>query len=175
MASIQYALLGNRVIVHGGAMIGQDGFGFVAGATGPERMPQIGRVVIQDDAEIGANTTIDRGAMADTIIGEGTKIDNLVQVAHNVRLGRGCIIAGHCGLSGSVVLGDHAMLGGGVGISDHVTVGARAQVGAGSGLMHDVPAGERWGGAPAVPMREFFRQVAAVQALGKARKGGSNG
>ena len=111
-ASIQYALIGNRVIIHAGAKIGQDGFGFVAGARGPERIPQIGRVVIQDDVEIGANTTIDRGAMADTIIGEGTKIDNLVQIAHNVRIGRGCIIAGHCGISGSVTMGDYVMLGG---------------------------------------------------------------
>ncbi len=174
-ACIQYALIGNRVIVHGGAMIGQDGFGFVAGASGPERIPQIGRVVIQDDAEIGTNTTIDRGAMADTIVGEGAKIDNLVQVAHNVRIGRGCIIAGHCGLSGSVVLGDHAMLGGGVGIADHITIGARAQIGAAAGVMHDVPAGERWVGAPAVPMRDFFRQVAAVQTLAKTKKGGANG
>ena len=175
MACIQYALIGNRVIVHGGAMIGQDGFGFVAGATGPERIPQIGRVVIQDDVEIGTNTTIDRGAMADTIIGEGAKIDNLVQVAHNVRIGRGCIIAAHCGLSGSVMLGDYVDARRRVGIADHVTVGARAQIGAASGVMHDIPEGERWVGAPAVPMRDFFRQVAAVQALAKARKGGSNG
>ena len=105
-ASIQFALIGNRVVVHGGGMIGQDGFGFVVGASGPERLPQIGRVVIQDDVEIGTNTTIDRGAMSDTVIGEGTKIDNLVQIAHNVRIGRGCIIAAHCGLSGSVNLAD---------------------------------------------------------------------
>ncbi|RUW38975.1 UDP-3-O-(3-hydroxymyristoyl)glucosamine N-acyltransferase, partial [Mesorhizobium sp. M8A.F.Ca.ET.021.01.1.1] len=91
-ASIQYALIGNRVIIHGGARIGQDGFGFVGGAKGPERVPQIGRVVIQDDVEIGSNSTVDRGAMSDTIIGQGTKIDNLVQIAHNVRIGRNCIV-----------------------------------------------------------------------------------
>ena len=174
-AGIQYALIGNRVIVHGGAMIGQDGFGFVATARGPERVPQIGRVVIQDDVEIGTNTTVDRGAMADTVIGEGTKIDNLVQVAHNVSIGRGCVIAGHCGLSGSVTLGDHVMLGGRVGIADHISVGSRAQVGAAAGVMNDIPEGQRWVGSPAVPMRDFFRQVAAVQALARGRKGEDNG
>lgn len=174
-ASIQCALIGNRVVILGGAMIGQDGFGFVAGAAGPERVPQIGRVIIQDDVEIGTNTTIDRGALADTIIGEGTKIDNLVQVAHNVRIGRGCIIAGHCGLSGSVTLGDNVMLGGRVGIADHITVGSRAQIGAAAGVMNDIPEGQRWVGAPAVPLRDFFRQVAAVQALAKTKQGEANG
>ncbi|MCC2688564.1 MAG: lpxD, partial [Rhizobiaceae bacterium] len=170
-ASLQHTLMGDRVIVHAGAQIGQDGFGFVAGPRGPERIPQIGRVVIQDDVEIGSNTTIDRGAMTDTIIGEGTKIDNLVQIAHNVSVGRGCLIAGHCGISGSVKIGDQAMLGGGVGIADHVVVGERAQIAAASGVMNDIPSSERWAGAPAVPMRDFFRQVAAVQALAKSRKG----
>ena len=174
-ACIQYALIGDRVIVHGGAMIGQDGFGFVGGAAGPERMPQVGRVVIQDNVEIGTNTTVDRGAMADTVIGEGTKIDNLVQVAHNVRIGRGCIIAGHCGLSGSVTLGDGVMLGGRVWLADHVTIGSRVQIAAASGVMNDIPDGERWAGAPAIPMRDFFRQVAAITTLAKARKGEPNG
>ena len=174
-AAIQHALIGNRVVIHGGAMIGQDGFGFVTGARGPERVPQIGRVIVQDDVEIGANTTIDRGALADTVIGEGTKIDNLVQVAHNVRIGRGCVIAAHCGLSGSVTLGDFVMLGGRVGIADHISVGARAQVGAAAGVMDNIPEGQRWVGAPAVPVRDFFRQVAAVQALAKPRKGSDNG
>lgn len=174
-ACVQYAMLGDRVIVHGGAMIGQDGFGFVSGAGGPERMPQVGRVVIQDDVEIGTNTTVDRGALADTVIGEGTKIDNLVQVAHNVRIGRWCIIAGHCGLSGSVTLGDGVMLGGRVGIADHVKIGSGAQVAAAAGVMGDVPAGERWAGAPAMPMRDFFRQVAAIKTLAKARKGDTHG
>jgi UDP-3-O-[3-hydroxymyristoyl] glucosamine N-acyltransferase len=174
-ANIQYALVGNGVIVHGGAQVGQDGFGFVGGARGPERIPQIGRVIIQDDVEIGANTTVDRGAMADTIIGEGTKIDNLVQIAHNVRIGRGCIIAGHCGLSGSVTLGDFVMLGGRVGIADHISIGSFAQIAASSGLMHDVPQGERWAGSPARPMRDFFREVAAIRGLTKPRKGDDNG
>ncbi|CAM5634695.1 UDP-3-O-(3-hydroxymyristoyl)glucosamine N-acyltransferase [Mycolicibacterium aubagnense] len=174
-ASVQYALVGNRVIIHGGARVGQDGFGFAGGAKGPERMPQIGRVIIQDDVEIGSNTTVDRGAMADTVIGEATKIDNLVQIAHNVRIGRGCIIAGHCGLSGSVTLGDYVMLGGRVGIADHITVGDRVQVAASSGLMYDIPAGERWAGMPAQPMRDFFRELSAIRAFTKHSKGDKNG
>ncbi len=173
--SVQYALIGNRVVIHGGAQVGQDGFGFVGGAKGPERIPQIGRVVIQDDVEIGANTTIDRGAMSDTVIGEGTKIDNLVQIAHNVRIGRGCIIAGHCGLSGSVTLGDFVMLGGRVGIADHISIGSFAQVAASSGLMHDIPQGERWAGSPARPIREFFREVAAIRGLSKPKRGEPHG
>ena len=122
-ATVQCALIGNRVVIHGGAQIGKEGFGFVAGPRSAERLPHIGRVVIQDDVEIGANTTVDRGAMADTVIGEGTKIDNLVQIAHNASIGRGCLIAGNVGLSGSVTLGDGVQLGGGVGIADHVTIG----------------------------------------------------
>jgi UDP-3-O-[3-hydroxymyristoyl] glucosamine N-acyltransferase len=174
-ASVQYALIGNRVVIHGGARVGQDGFGFVGGAKGPERMPQIGRVVIQDDVEIGSNTTVDRGAMADTVIGEGTKIDNLVQIAHNVRIGRGCIIAGHCGISGSVTLGDFVMLGGRVGIADHLTIGDRVQVAASSGLMYDIPAGERWAGMPAQPMRDFFRELSAIRNFTKHGRGDRNG
>ena len=164
-ASLQNALVGNRVIIHGGVRIGQDGFGFVAGRTGPEKVPQIGRVVIQDDVEIGANTTVDRGALSDTVIGEATKIDNLVQIAHNVRIGRACLIAGLCGISGSVTLGDGVMLGGSAGIADHISVGSGAAIAARSGVMNDVPAGERWAGAPARPIKDFFREVAAMRKL----------
>jgi len=176
-ASIQCALIGNRVTIFGGAQIGREGFGFVAGPRSAERLPQIGRVVIQDDVEIGANTTVDRGAMADTVIGEGTKIDNLVQIAHNVSIGRGCMIAGKAGLSGSVTLGDGVQLGGGVGIADHLTIGSGAQLAAGSGLMHDIPAGERWAGYPAGPFDQTFRQFAAVRRLAGTRKSkeGKNG
>jgi len=173
-AVVQYALVGDRCIIHTGARIGQDGFGFVSGAKGPERIPQIGRVILQDDVEVGANTTIDRGAMVDTVIGEATKIDNLVQIGHNVRIGRGCIIVGHCGISGSCVLGDFVMLGGRVGLADHLTVGSGAQIAAGSGVMNDVPAGERWAGFPAAPLREHFRQVSMIKALTKKRRGGAN-
>lgn len=169
-ASVIHAFVGNRVIIHAGARIGQDGFGFVGGINGLEKMPHVGRVIIQDDVEIGCNTTIDRGALEDTIIGEGTKIDNLVQIAHNVRVGRHCVITGHCGLSGSVTLGDRVMLGGRVGIADHVTVGDGAQVAAASGVMNNVPAGERWAGTPAQPMKEFFREVAIIRNLVREKR-----
>ncbi|WP_274424143.1 UDP-3-O-(3-hydroxymyristoyl)glucosamine N-acyltransferase [Chelativorans sp. YIM 93263] len=170
--TLQYAIVGDRVIIHPGVRIGQDGFGFFPGPKGLEKNPQIGRAVIQDDVEIGANTTIDRGALSDTVIGEGTKIDNLVQVGHNVRIGRSCIVAGHSGLSGSVTLGDGVMLGGRVGIADHITIGERAQLAASSGVMDNVPAGERWAGSPAQPMRQAFREIAALRSLvdGKRRR-----
>lgn len=143
----------------------------MAGPAGPERLPQIGRVVIQDRVEVGANSTIDRGAMADTIIGENTKIDNLVQIAHNVRIGRSCVIAGLTGISGSVTIGDGVMIAGGVGIADHLTIGDGAQLAARSGFMHDVPAGEVWGGYPAKPMVQAFREMTVLSRLA-ARKSG---
>ena len=171
-ASVQYALIGNRVIIHGGARIGQDGFGFVAGAKGPERVPQIGRVVIQDDVEVGSNSTVDRGAMSDTVIGQGTKIDNLVQIAHNVRIGRNCIIAGLSGISGSVVVGDNVTMGGGVGLADHLTIGPGARLAARSGFMSNVPAGEVWAGYPAQPMAEAMREIAMLRRMARTRKQG---
>ena len=176
-ASILASLIGNRVTIHAGARLGQDGFGFHPGPTGLEKIPQIGRVVIQDDVEIGANTTIDRGALDDTIVGEGTKIDNLVQIGHNVRIGRHCAIAAQAGISGSVTIGDGVMLGGRVGISDHVHIGSGAQIAAGSGLMHDVPAGERWAGFPAKVAAEYFREILTLKKLAgeRNRKGVSNG
>jgi UDP-3-O-[3-hydroxymyristoyl] glucosamine N-acyltransferase len=163
--SIIHSLIGDRVIVHPGCRVGQDGFGYLMGAAGHTKIPQIGRVIIQDDVEIGANTTIDRGAMSDTVIGEGTKIDNLVQIAHNVRIGRHCVLASQTGVSGSAVIGDNVMTGGQVGIADHVTIGAGAALGAKSGVMHDAPAGARWVGAPAKPVKQFFREVAALERL----------
>ena len=176
-ASIQATLAGNRVIIHAGARIGQDGFGFAAGASGPERIPQIGRVVIQDNVEIGANSTVDRGAMADTVIGENAKIDNLVQIAHNVRIGRNCLIAGLVGISGSVTVGDDVVMGGGVGIADHLKIGAGAQLAAGSGFMNNVPAGEVWAGYPAEPMGKMLRNVATLRKLAaeRSKRGGGNG
>ena len=169
--TIRAALIGNHVIIHEGARIGQDGFGFVPGRQGLEKVPQIGRVIIQDHVEIGANTTIDRGALSDTVIGEGAKIDNLVQIAHNVRIGRHTVIAGLTGIAGSCTLGDGVMVGGGAGFVDHVNVGDGAQIAAGSGILHDVPAGERWGGRPAKPLRVFIRELAEIQKLGETRGG----
>ncbi len=169
-ASIMHSFIGNRVIIYAGARIGQDGFGFVPGDKGLEKMPHVGRVIIQDDVEIGANSAIDRGALDDTVIGEGTKIDNLVQIAHNVHIGRHCVITGHCGLSGSVTLGDRVMLGGRTGIADHVTVGDGAQIAAASGVMNDVPAGERWGGSPAQPLKDLFREVAIIRNMVREKR-----
>ena len=173
-ATVQCAFVGDRVIIHGGVRIGQDGFGYVPGARGAEKVPQLGRVLIQDDVEIGANSTIDRGAIGDTVIGQGSKIDNLVQIAHNVQIGRCCLIAGQCGISGSVTLGDFVQMGGGVGIKDHLSVGTGAQIAAGSGLMYDVPAGEKWAGRPARPYRDHFREVMALRSMGSKKRRGDD-
>jgi UDP-3-O-[3-hydroxymyristoyl] glucosamine N-acyltransferase len=170
-AAVTHTLIGDRVIVHSGARIGQDGYGYMGGPQGLEKIPQLGRVIIQDDVEIGTNTTIDRGGIRDTVIGEGSKIDNLVQIGHNVAIGRYCILAGHVGVSGSVTIGDYAMLGGKAGIADHVTIGEGASVTAGSGVMHDIGPGERWGGYPASTAREWMRGVALLRRLLREQKG----
>ena len=169
--SLVHALLGNRVIIHAGVRIGQDGFGFELGRMKHAKVPQIGRVIIQDDAEIGANSTVDRGHVLDTVIGEGTKIDNLVQIAHNVEIGRHCIIVSQVGISGSAKLGDFVMLGGQVGVNNHVTVGSGAQIAATSIVKDDVPEGARWGGRPAKPVRDWFREIAAVERLARSGQG----
>jgi UDP-3-O-[3-hydroxymyristoyl] glucosamine N-acyltransferase len=168
-AVVQYALIGDHVVIHAGGKIGQDGFGFAFGKSGPERIPQIGRVVIQDNVEIGANTTIDRGALGDTVIGENTKVDNLVQIAHNVRIGRNCVVAGMSGISGSVTIGDNVMIAGGVGIADHLTIGSGSQLAARSGFMHDVPANEVWAGYPAKPIGQALREAAYLSRLVKSK------
>ncbi|MGO9045852.1 MAG: UDP-3-O-(3-hydroxymyristoyl)glucosamine N-acyltransferase [Xanthobacteraceae bacterium] len=167
-ATVVHALIGDRVIVHAGARIGQDGFGYLPSPRGHQKIPQTRRVIIQDDVEIGANTTIDRGSTRDTVIGEGTKIDNLVQIAHNVSIGRHCLIAGQTGISGSSQVGDFVMMGGQVGLADHVTVGSGAMLGAQSGYMSDVPAGARWIGSPAQPVREFMKSVAILRKLARS-------
>jgi UDP-3-O-[3-hydroxymyristoyl] glucosamine N-acyltransferase len=163
--SITHAFLGDNVICHPGCRIGQDGFRYLVRSSGHIKVPQIGRVIIQDNVEIGAGSAIDRGGSGDTVIGEGTKIDNLVHIAHNVTIGRHCIIAGQCGIAGSATLGDHVMLGGQVGISDHLTIGDGAMIGAKSGVISNVPAGEKRFGYPAWPGREFLRGMAMLRKL----------
>ena len=170
-AVITDALIGDRVIIHPGCKIGQDGFGFVMGGSGHLKIPQVGRVIIQDDVEIGAGTTVDRGAIRDTVIGEGSKIDNLVQVGHNVSIGRGCIVAAQSGISGSVTLEDFVALGGGVGVGDHVTIGERAQVAGASNVHANIPPGARWGGTPAKPLKLWFRELRMLAQLARAKGG----
>jgi UDP-3-O-[3-hydroxymyristoyl] glucosamine N-acyltransferase len=159
--AIVHALIGDHVIVHAGCRIGQDGFRYHPTAAGHLKVPQLGRVIIQDHVEIGANTTIDRGGSGDTVIGEGTKIDNLVQIGHNCTIGRHVIVVAECGISGSVTIGDYAVIGGQVGVADHVNIGERAMIGAQSGVMTDIPPGEKWLGYPAVPRRDFLRRLGA--------------
>ena len=168
--TISHALIGARVRIWPGARIGQAGFGFVPRAAGLERFPQLGRVIIHDDVEIGANVTIDRGAAGDTVIGSGSVIDNLVQIAHNVSLGQGCIIVAQAGISGSSRLADHVVLGGQVGLSDHLKVGKGARVAAQGGVMRDIEPGGEVGGSPAVPIRQWHRQTLALTRLAR-RKG----
>ncbi len=166
-ATVQHTFMGDRVIVHSGVCIGQDGFGFAMGPQGHLKVPQMGRVIVQDDVEIGAGTTIDRGTTRDTVIGEGTKIDNLVQIGHNVEIGRHCVIVGQVGISGSTILEDFVVLGGQVGIVGHVRIGMGAQIAGSSNVKDDVPAGARWAGTPAKPARAFFRELTAVKRLGE--------
>lgn len=168
-ASLSHCLIGRRVTVHPGARIGQDGFGFAPDPVRHVKVPQLGRVVIGDDCEIGANTTIDRGSGHDTVIGDNVWIDNLVQIGHNVEIGRGCIIVAQAGISGSTRLGDFVALGGQAGLTGHLRIGAGAQIAAQAGVMGDVPAGEKWCGAPAVPIRDFFRQTALIQRLARQK------
>jgi UDP-3-O-[3-hydroxymyristoyl] glucosamine N-acyltransferase len=168
--SLTHTLIGDRAIIHAGVRIGQDGFGFAMGKEGHLKVPQIGRVIIGDDVEIGANTTIDRGALKDTRIGMGTKIDNLVQIGHNVVVGRHCILVGQCGIAGSTVLGDFAVLGGQAGLAGHLTVGSGAQLAGNSAAMHSIPAGERWAGTPAKKMEQFARELAVVKRLAEPKK-----
>lgn len=174
--TISHALIGDRVHILPGAQIGQAGFGFASDARGHQKIPQLGRVIIQDDVEIGAATTIDRGALGDTVIGEGTKIDNLVQIGHNTRTGRHSIIVAQVGISGSCEIGDFVVLGGQVGVADHVHIGDGARVAAKSGIPPgEYPGGNDYGGYPVRLVKDWRREVAALVMLAKRRKQGRNG
>lgn len=164
-ASLSHAIIGARVYVYPGARIGQEGFSFAQTKLGFLSVPQLGRVVLGDDVEVGANSTIDRGSMGDTVIGAGSRLDNLVQVGHNVRLGRCCVIVAQAGIAGSTVLGDFVQVGGQAAMAGHISIGQGAKIGAQAGVMSDVPAGAEVVGFPAQARREFFRQVALLKRL----------
>ncbi len=168
--TLSYCLVGNRVILHPGVQIGQDGFGFVPTPGGHRKVPQLGRVPIRDDVESGANRAVDRGVAGDTVIGAGTKIDNLVQIAHNVEIGARCIIVSQAGIAGSCKIGDGVVVGGQVGLADHVTVGDGAQIAAKTGVMRDIGPGEVVMGYPARPIRQFWREIAALSRLTRRDK-----
>jgi len=172
-ATVTHCLAGHKVYIYPGAMVGQDGFGFAMSEKGPTKVPQLGRVVIGDDVEIGSNTTVDRGAMGDTEIGSGTRIDNLVQIAHNVKLGRCCIVVAQVGIAGSTELGDFVVAGGQVGIAGHLKVGSGARLGAQSGIMKDVEAGAVMMGSPALPHMDFMRQNVILQKVVSETKKGT--
>ena len=169
--SVGFALIGDRVRLYAGARIGEAGFGAAGSSTGPIDIPQLGRVIIQDGVTIGANTCIDRGAYDDTVIGENSKIDNLVMIGHNCLIGRNVLMAAHTGISGSVTVGDNVMFGGQAGVGDHITIGTGARVAGGAGVLADIPAGETWSGYPAKPLRQSLREAIwlAKQVSGKAR------
>ena len=175
-ASVSHALIGDRVYVYPGARIGQDGFGFAPSPQGFVTVPQLGRVILEDDVEVGANSTIDRGSAQDTVIGAGSRLDNLVQIGHNVRLGRCCVIVSQAGISGSTILEDFVQIAGQAGLTGHLRIGAKARIGAQAGVMADVAAGADVLGSPAIQVRAFFRQVAALRRLAEAgRKGRAKG
>lgn len=168
--TISHALIGARVEIGSGVAIGTPGFGYEQEGRTLIRMLQVGRVIIEDDVDIGANTAIDRGATGDTVIGAGTKIDNLVQIGHNVRLGRSCIVCGQAGIAGSTIVGDGVMIGGGSSVSDHLTIGSGARIAGKSGVMRDVEPGGIVAGYPALPIHDWHRQTAGLIRLFKRKK-----
>ena len=169
-ATVQFTVMGKACVIHPGARIGQDGFGFAPGAD-HIKVPQLGIVRLGDNVDIGANACIDRGTGPDTVIGSGTKIDNMVQIAHNVEVGAGCLFPALSGISGSTKVGNYVMMGGGSGIAGHLTIGDGARISAHSGLMRDVAPGETVAGSPAFPAKQYWRQLAAIRRLIKPKKG----
>ncbi|MBL4692246.1 MAG: UDP-3-O-(3-hydroxymyristoyl)glucosamine N-acyltransferase, partial [Magnetovibrio sp.] len=169
-ASVQFAIIGQRCVIHPGARIGQDGFGFAPGAE-HLKVPQLGIVRLEDDVDIGANSCVDRGTGPDTVIKSGTKIDNMVQIAHNVVVGKGCLFPAQSGISGSTKLGNYVMMGGGVSLAGHLTIGDGARIAAVSGVMRNVGPGETVAGSPAFPAKEYWRQLATLRRLSKPKKG----
>ena len=169
--SVGFALIGDRVRLLSGVRIGEAGFGAARSRAGPVDVPQLGRVILQDGVTVGANSCIDRGAYDDTVVGENTKIDNLVMIAHNCVIGRNCLLAAHTGISGSCTVGDNVIFGGKAGIGDHIHIGEGARVAGGAGVLADIPAGETWSGYPAKPIRQSLREAIwlAKQASSKAR------
>jgi UDP-3-O-[3-hydroxymyristoyl] glucosamine N-acyltransferase len=166
--AIQFALIGNNVLIHPACSIGQDGYGFIFfGPEGHLKVPQTGRVLIQNNVEVGAGTTIDRGSLRDTVIGEGTKIDNQVQIGHNVTIGRHCLLAAQIGLAGSLTIGDNVAIGAKAGLNNHIKIGDGAQIAAMSAVKDDIPANERWGGHLARPTRQWFRETLALERLAR--------
>ncbi len=168
--TISHAHLGNGVVIKPGARIGSEGFGWLGAGRSNRRIPQLGRVIVQDNVEIGANTTVDRGALGDTVLGEGSKIDNLVQIAHNCRIGRFSVLAGTSALAGGTVIGDNVLLGGGVGTIGHLRIGNGSILSARSLVTKDVPAGAHWGGMPARDQKQYQRQQAALGRLSERDK-----
>jgi len=169
-ASVSHAVLGDNVRLYPGVRVGQDGFGFAIDPAGHVKVPQLGRVLIGDNVEIGANSCIDRGAGPDTVIGAGSWIDNLVQIGHNVRIGRGCVLVAQCGVAGSTVLEDYVVLAAKCGVAGHLRIGKGARIGAMAGVMRDIPAGEEHMGAPSMPVKEFMRQFTTLKRLTKYKK-----
>ena len=170
--SISHAYLGDQLLILPGAQIGQPGFGFAGGPQGHLKIPQLGRVIVQDKVEIGACVTIDRGALGDTVIGEGSKIDNLVQIGHNVHIGRHCVIAGQAGVAGSAVLGDFVVLGGQVAVGDHARIGSGARLGGRAGMFsgQELEGGRDYAGTPAQPVKDWIREIHTLAALTKKPK-----